>query len=109
MVNKKAQGLQLNTIILIILGVVVLVILIAGFIVGWSKILPFIQSSNNVQEVATQCSLACATSSDFDFCDKDKDVGVDRINKDLSCEDLAKITDRNLGIDACPSITCTSS
>ena len=66
--NKKAQGLSVNAIILIVLGVIILVMLIVGFTIGWKKILPFIGGGDNVDTIVTQCGLACSTSSVYDYC-----------------------------------------
>ncbi len=67
MKNTKGQGMSTNTIILLILGVIILVILIMGFTVGWDKISPFI-SRSNVDDIGTSCQAACTTQSKYDFC-----------------------------------------
>lgn len=80
MINKKAQGMSTNTIILLILGLAVMIILILGFTMGWSKIAPFI-STSNVGDVVSQCEAACSVNSKYDYCtatrelkDTDKNV-----------------------------------
>ena len=55
-----------TTIILLILGVIVLVVLILGFTIGWNKIVPWI-SSNNVNTIVTSCDAACATGDKYGF------------------------------------------
>ena len=72
--NKKAQGLSTNAIILIILGVIVLVILAIGFLAGWDKIAPWIKPSNNVQTIVDACSMACSTNSVYDYCSKEREL-----------------------------------
>lgn len=67
MLNKKGQGLPTSTIILLILGVVVLVILVLGFTIGWNKILPFI-STNNVDTIVNQCQASCSTNDVYGYC-----------------------------------------
>ena len=47
--EKRGQGLSTSAIILIILGVVVLVVLIAGFTIGWSALKDYINPSNNLK------------------------------------------------------------
>ena len=69
--NKKAQGLSTNAIILIVLGVIVLVILTIGFFAGWEKIAPWI-SKNNVDTIVQQCEVACTTNSVYDYCSKER-------------------------------------
>jgi hypothetical protein len=65
--DKRGQELSTNAIIMIVLGVLVLVVLILGFTMGWGKILPFI-SSNNVGNVKSACQTACETDNMYDFC-----------------------------------------
>jgi len=109
--NKKGQGLSTNAIILIILGIVILVVLILGFTIGWNKFLPFIQSGNNVQNIKTSCDTACATSSKFDFCETPRIV-KDGVNDEFeaTCDGLADAAyaDRNYGIESCPAINCAA-
>lgn len=103
--NKRGQGLSVNAIILIVLGVVVLAVLILGFAVGWQKILPFI-STNNVDTLVTTCSIACSTNSQFDFCifKRDLKVGDDSI-KDVTCNYLAE-KQKKYGVASCSSVSC---
>ena len=55
MMNKKGQEMSVTAIILIILGLIVLVVLILGFTVGWSQIKEWIISlqtkSNSVKSI----------------------------------------------------------
>jgi len=113
MESKRGQALSTNAIILIILGVVVLVILIAGFTLGWNKILPFI-STNNVDTIKNSCNIACSTESAFDYCSFEREV-KDGVNDKFSetCNNLANDPDekygsRNYGIETCSAITCPS-
>ena len=101
--NKRGQGLSVNAIILIVLGVVVLAVLILGFTLGWQKILPFV-STNNVNTLVTTCGIACSTNSQFDFCISKRDlkVGDDSI-KDVTCNYLAE-KQKKYGVDSCGSI-----
>lgn len=103
--SKKGQGLSINAIILIVLGVVVLALLIIGFAVGWKNVLPFL-STNNVDKIATSCNVACSTQSTFDFCSTKREVKTGEMNlKDVTCNYLAK-QQPNLGISTCGTITC---
>lgn len=74
--DKRGQGLSTNAIILIILGIVVLVVLILGFTIGWGKVIPWI-SSDNVNAISTQCGVACSTNNVYDFCSKEKTLKAD--------------------------------
>ncbi|MBU1252290.1 MAG: hypothetical protein KJ905_01675 [Nanoarchaeota archaeon] len=106
--GKKGQGLSTNAIILIILGVVVLVVLILGFTIGWAKLIPFVQT-NNVQNIVTSCETACTTGAQFDWCSTIRSVN-DGVNDkfDANCNQLssdATYTARNYGVAACPTLS----
>lgn len=108
MQNKRGQGLQTSTIILIILGVIVLVVLIIGFTIGWDKIAPWI-STSNVDTIVTQCEVACSTSSVYDYCTRervlkanDDTTGKDGLKK--SCFILNRDYFNKYGIKACPAL-----
>ena len=103
--NKRGQGLSVNAIILIVLGVFVLAVLIFGFTVGWQKILPFI-STDNVDTLVTTCGIACSTNSQFSFCIDKRDLkaGDDSI-KDVTCNYLSE-KQKKYGIASCGSISC---
>ena len=108
--NRRGQGLSTNAIILIILGVVVLIVLILGFTMGWKKILPFV-STNNVETIKTSCDIACSTNSAFDYCSVEREVKDGTNDKfEDTCYNLANsdgYSTRNYGIAVCPSITCS--
>lgn len=104
--DKRGQGLSVNAIILIILGIVVLAVLILGFTIGWAKIVPWI-SSNNVQSITTQCEVACSTGSTYDYCTQTRELnnGTGKITN--SCNEFANnATYVAYGIAKCPEITC---
>lgn len=107
--NNKGQGLSVNAIILIILGIVVLVILILGFTIGWGSILPFVKT-NNIQNIVTACETACTTGAEYDFCEASREVSDGVADKFPStCKDLSTKTEYvKYGIDKCPAITCAT-
>lgn len=86
--DKKGQGLSVNAIILIVLGVLVLVVMIIGFTVGWEKIAPWL-SSENVESVVQGCETACTTNSVFSYCTKTRVLndGTDEIED--TCQNFA--------------------
>lgn len=103
--SKKAQGMSTNTIILLILGIVILVVLILGFMIGWDKLAPWIPK-NNVDTIVTACSAACSTGSAYDFCLAKKDLKAEDVKlKDVTCNYLAE-KQTKYGISACPSVSC---
>lgn len=104
MIGKKAQGLQLNTLILIILGIVILVFLIIGFTMGWNKILPWLPT-NNVQEVKTNCALACSMENEYDFCTKTVKVVTEDDDFTGTCKSFAtNPAHSGYGIEDCPTL-----
>lgn len=113
MENKRGQGLSTTAIILIVLGVVVLVVLILGFTIGWSKLAPWM-SSDNLDEIAQTCQVACSTNSEYDFCFKGREVVLEDnedytslgLNKDntYSCSQLSE--KGGTGVEGCNSLTC---
>jgi len=101
--NKRGQGLSVNAIILIVLGVVVLAVLVVGFTVGWQKILPFV-STNNVDTLVTTCGIACSTNSQFGFCINKRDLKAGDVSiKDVTCNYLAE-EQKKYGVASCGSI-----
>ena len=105
MESKRGQGLSVNAIILIVLGLFVLVILLLGFTVGWSNILPFV-STNNVDKIATACELACVTNSQFDFCNLGRSLNTDDRNfRRVTCNYISQ-NQAKYGIKTCDTITC---
>ena len=105
--NKKAQGLSTNAIILIVLGVVVLVVLVMGFWLGWEKIAPWL-SSENVGTVVSSCEVVCMQGGQYAFCSQEREL-IDAENNKIktSCEVLSKADDFDkYGIKECPSLDC---
>ena len=102
--NKRGKGLSVNAIILIVLGVVVLAVLIAGFALGWKNLAPWLGGGNNVDTLVTTCSVACSTNSQFGFCldKRDLKAGDDSI-KDVTCNYLAE-EQKKYGVASCGNI-----
>ncbi len=106
MQNKRGQGLSTNAIILIVLGVIVLVILMLGFTIGWEKFAPWI-SKDNVDTVVNQCQLACSTQSVYNFCSKERELKAGGEKYTDTCFGFAtseKYTDENYGIQECGNL-----
>ncbi len=110
MQNKRGQGLSTNAIILIILAVVVLVVLIMGFTLGWSKLAPWL-SKDNVQEVVDQCNIACSTNAEYAFCAQNRTITIDGEDKalDVTCERLSTEDELKVyGVEACGTLCPTA-
>ena len=111
MENKRGQGMSTSTIILLILGLIILVILVLGFTLGWNKIAPFI-NSNNIETIRNSCGAACSTGSVYDFCSIERDI-KDGVNKKFTatCQELVTnvtFTARGYGLTPCPDICPTA-
>lgn len=107
--EKRGQGLSVNAIILIVLGVVVLVVLILGFTMGWNRIAPWL-STNNVDTIVQQCSVACSTGSVYDYCSVERELKVNTKIGDLesgkkyTCDKLSEDSYSNLGVSKCSAL-----
>ena len=99
--------MSISTVILLILGLVILVVLILGFTMGWSKVLPFV-SKNNLDGVKNACSVACSTNGVYDYCGVMRDVKDGENDKfQATCNQLATqqvYINRNYGITECPGL-----
>jgi hypothetical protein len=111
-VNKRAQELSTNAIVLIVLAVIVLVLLIFGFTRGWDSIAPWL-SSSNVDKVVQACNVACATGRNYDYCNISREVKFEKDsiykNRAYKCIDLE---DKIAGLSECSNINkdlCSSS
>lgn len=110
MQGKRGQGLSVNAIILIILGVVVLALLIFGFTVGFKGLTDKIAPSNNVNAVVTSCSAACSTNDIYEFCSLEKTLKADDLPSGgdevmETCNFFAKDSDFvRYGIKECPAL-----
>jgi len=105
--NKRGQGLSTNAIILIVLGVIVLVVLIIGFSLGWDKFMPWIKPDNNVKDIAQACQLACSGEIVYDYCTRERELGDADENEILApCYLFSKVSDfkSRYGIAECPGL-----
>jgi len=103
--NKRGQGMSTNAIILIILGIVVLVVLILGFTMGWGKLAPWM-SSNNVDTIVAACEASCAVDGIYDFCMVGRNLKAEDAKlKEVTCNYLSK-SQAIYGVNKCSSIAC---
>ena len=106
--NKRGQELSTTTVILLILAVLVLVFLILGFSVGWSKINPFL-SKSNVDSISDACNIACSTNQNYAFCSQPRDLRAEDAKlKGVTCNFLSGNSNlkTKYGVAECPTITC---
>ena len=105
MENKRGAAMAMNTIIMIIIGVIVMVILIVGFYAGWGTLAPWL-SSENVDTIIGSCQTACSTQSTFSYCSKVKELNTGEQEIEASCYALQKVEEFNdFGLEPC-SVKC---
>ena len=109
MFNKRGQGLSVNAIIMIVLGVVVLAVLILGFTMGGKNIAPWIGGGDNVDTIVKACSVACGTQSQYDYCTIQRDLkDAEKVEKTDNCNNFAtNIEYKKYGIKKCPNLCPT--
>jgi len=106
--NKRGQGLSTNAIILIVIGVIILVLLIVGFVMGWDKIIPWINPSNNVDDVKQACDIACSSGSSYKYCSQKRDlIAEGETIKDATCHWLSK-NKPAYAISSCSNAGCVN-
>jgi len=107
--EKRAQGLSINAVILIILGLAVLIVLALGFTQGWNKILPWISGEkNNVDTIYRACETACGSESLYNYCSVKREIG-DGIStyKNVTCYTLGILElFKPFGVKACSNLDC---
>ncbi len=110
--NKRGQELSTNTIIMVILGIIVLVVLVLGFTIGWNRLFPFISQSNNVNTIKTACASACTQGDTYGFCTQNRTLKAEDLpggikEKTEICKFFATDANyKNYGVEDCSSITC---
>ncbi|MBS3099502.1 hypothetical protein J4462_04780 [Candidatus Pacearchaeota archaeon] len=90
MVNKKAQDLSIGTLILIVLGIVVLVLLILGFSLGWSNLwqkIGIFGGTSSIADVVIACKLAATSQDTYGYCQDFKEIKIDGKTEYVNCED----------------------
>ncbi|MBU0466125.1 MAG: hypothetical protein KJ718_05195 [Nanoarchaeota archaeon] len=103
--NKRGQDLSIATLILIVLGIVILVLLIGGFSLGWGnlweKVNIFSGGKSNVGTINQACQLACTQQNTYNFCSEQRDLELQNKKTTTgSCNDFAT-KNPSLGIEGC--------
>ena len=85
--EKRGQELSVGTLIIIVLGVVVLVLLILGFSIGWENLFAKIGivSGDDLSAMVAACKVAAASNSQASYCEFKK-VRIDGVAKEINCE-----------------------
>src|SRR3989344_5573743 len=88
--EKRGQELSIGTLILIVLGVIVLVLLVLGFSMGWSNLFSKIgiYQGSDLSAMVAACELAVSSNSQTDFC-KERSIRLDdgTVNSKMKCND----------------------
>ncbi|OYT36212.1 hypothetical protein B6U91_01730 [Candidatus Pacearchaeota archaeon ex4484_71] len=106
--DKRGQSMSTSTIILLILGLVVLVVLILGFMSGWKVFKGNIQPTN-VDDIVESCQVACGLGKTYEFCSSTKVLRANDDNLEVasSCAVFATVPEfSKYGISTCASVTC---
>ncbi|MCX8158928.1 MAG: hypothetical protein N3D20_01405 [Candidatus Pacearchaeota archaeon] len=87
MINKKGQEMSVTTLILIVLGVIVLVILVLGFSIGWDTIFGKLKfAPGDVQALQKACIMYAEQDFNIDYCQFRK-IKTDSGTEYMNCED----------------------
>jgi len=107
--QSKRGDISTSTIVYVILGIAALVVLVIALTGGFGKLAPWL-SKDNVDSIVTQCSVACSTLSQFDFCTKTmelKDGGNTFVG---TCNAFSHSSNSGgyskYGISNCADVTC---
>jgi hypothetical protein len=90
MKNTKGQDLSIGTLILIVLGIIVLVLLILGFTIGWGNLWDKINifgGSSTLSDVTTACKLAATSQDVYSFCLDFNNIDVNGRSEYVNCQD----------------------
>jgi hypothetical protein len=88
MENKRGAEFTIGMLIAIVIGIVVLVIVIIGFVGGWNNLLDKLNifgGGDDLGSVGQTCALACSAGNTNGFCKTGRDV------KGLTDADLGKL------------------
>ncbi len=112
MQNKRGQ-MSTETIVYLIIGLVILVIVVLTLTMGKERIFPFFFSTNNVDNIKTNCVAACATNNEYNYCTSKRTLKAEDLPGGVkevkgSCNSFAQTTtpfDYTIyGIERCPSL-----
>jgi hypothetical protein len=99
--NKRGQELSIGTLILIVLGIIVLVLLVLGFSIGWSQLFNKINifSGSDLSAMVTACKVHAASNDATSYCEKKT---VDKV--EMNCIDAELASGEDFGTTlTCPS------
>ncbi len=85
--DKRGQELSIGTTILIALGIIILVLLVLGFSIGWENLFSKIGifQGSDLSAMVEACKVAVASSSKASYCEF-KNVKLSDGKKMINCE-----------------------
>lgn len=100
--DKRGQELSIGTLVLIVLGIIVLVLLILGFSIGWESLFSKIGifQGNDLASVVTACNLATSSSSQTSYCEFKK-AKINGVSQYVNCEDSRVADELESKLEAC--------
>jgi len=103
--EKRGQELSIGTLILIVLGIIVLVLLVLGFSMGWSNLFSKVGifQGSDLSAMVTACKVAVSSQSKVSYCEFKSvkfDDGVKKINCEFGAVESSLGNDK---LDGCPS------
>ena len=88
-VNKKGQEMSVATLVLIVIGIVVLVMLILGFTMGWQSLwnkINIFGGGSDVSTVIQACTLAANAGDKYAYCSEFKLIKIGNEKVYVNCQ-----------------------
>ena len=86
--KKKGQEMSVSTLVLIVIGIVILVMLVLGFTMGWQNLWGKINvfQGGSVEDVISACKIAAAAEATYSYCNEFKPVTIDNNKIMVNCQ-----------------------
>jgi len=87
--NKKGQEMSVATLVLIVIGVILLVLLVLGFTLGWQNLWDKINifgGGSDIDAVVQACGIASTANLEASYCDDFKKVTIDGQTLQVNCQ-----------------------
>ncbi len=105
--NKRGAETTIGTIVVVILAILVLVIVAAGFSIGWknlwARINIFTPSVASIDAVVAKCDAMCLANQKYSYCCDEQTVKIKENTITKSCDSMKN--DEQLPI-TCETIKC---
>ena len=104
--NKKGQEMSVTTVVLLVIGLIVLVMLVIGFTMGWGNLAQkfnILKPSTNIDDLVQACNFAVLQGQKGAFCEY-KLVTLDSISQYVNCDYSEKIKLETGAAPSCDSL-----